>query len=302
MTPADPTRRSSEWDCGTALEVAAGYVTAVRSAPDRAARCRAAASVRGAAAITALLRSLPAVSAPFSSSPAGAELRCWFRPDRRLPTGRVPVAVLTLPDTQAEYLRGRPRQALRTNVQRATSAGVTCTSTPSAQEIRDGVARIASRRGQEPAAMVIPRPRPGLDRSFSLAYDAAGDPVALSEIIVDVSWAGLAVLVTVPDGPAVRYLMHTHTVAELIRREVSTLTVGGSMLLTSAGTRYFQRRTGYVPVWLRLDGVATERRVRTGRSDGDPQEQQAPIPGRQVASTSRKREPAGRAAEVAGLG
>jgi hypothetical protein len=245
------TRRSSEWSCGEALEEAARYVTALRQPGGRA---RAAASRPGAAALVGLLRSLPVVRAPFSPGPAGRELRSWFGEGQRLPFARVPVAVLELPPSFPEYTRGRARQALRTNLRRAQEAGAACLPEPPPAELRRAIEHLAARRGQAPGHMVPEQRRPGVRRRFSLAYDAAGDPVGLSEVVVDDGWAGMGVLVTASGhehAPAVRYLLHAHTVERLIAGGVGMLAVSGSMLLTSAGTRYFQQRTGFAPVWLR---------------------------------------------------
>jgi hypothetical protein len=248
------TRPSSEWALGPLLETAARYVTAVRGAPGTAARARAALSAEGPKALAALLRALPVVRAPFSEAPGGRELHGWFGPSRRLPVDRAPVAVLRLPATNAEYLRGRSRQALRTNVRRATEAGVVCSVVTSPSEISRSVGHLAARRDQRPGEVLRTGERPGLTRVVWVAYDSAGDPVGLSETVLDGSWAGLGALVTASaPGQAriLRYLLHAHTVEQLIGQEVTSLTVAGSMLLTSEGTRYFQRRTGFEPVWLR---------------------------------------------------
>jgi hypothetical protein len=256
---ADGQRATSEWPQGELLETAARYVAAVRHAPGRPAQLRAVAEREGPAALGALLRSLPVVDAPFSDDPAGDEIRQWFGPARLLPLDRVPVALLRLPATGAEYLRGRSRQAMRTNITRATQAGLSCAVVTSDEELRRSVHHIATRRGQDPKDVVLRRPRRGLIRHFSLAYDAAGDPVALSEFVVDGDWAGLAALVSGhghDDAQAARYLLHAHTMGRVLDEGASTVVVGGSMLLTSAGTRYFQRRTGFQPVWLRPSGRA----------------------------------------------
>ena len=248
-------KASSEWPCTAELETAARYVASVRQAPSRAAKLRAITSREGVPALAVLLRRLPVVPAPFSEDPSGQELRSWFRPDRRLPLDRAPVAVLALPRSTAEYLSGRPRQALRTNIKRATDAGVDCALVHDRHELGRAVAHLATRRGQSAAQMVSSQARAGLRREFHIAYDAAGDPLALGETIVDHTMAGVGVLVSAtdhPDGPNTRYLLHAHIVGGLIDRGVHTLTVGGSMLLTSAGTRYFQRRTGFIPARLRL--------------------------------------------------
>ncbi|MEU2350822.1 hypothetical protein [Modestobacter sp. NPDC049651] len=253
MVRAEPVWTSSDWPCEQALEQAVGYVAAVRAARGGTARLRAAASRPGLRAVLTLATELPVVEAPLSATPSGDELRSWFRPDRRLPFDRLPVALLRLPATQAEYLRGRARQALRTNVTRARTAGFTAAVVPVGPELRAGVEHVARLRRQDPATLVRTEGRDHLDRQFVLVHDAAGDPVALSEVVVDGDWAGLGALVIAlghADNQVMRYLLHAETTAGLIGRGVGSLTVAGSMLFTSPGTRYFQRRTGFQPVWL----------------------------------------------------
>lgn len=260
--------QASEWPPGDALEVAARYVAQLRSAPTAAARLRAAADRQGPRAVARVLRSVPVVKARLSRTAAGDELRNWFHPTRLLPLDRAPVAMLPMPASYPDYVRGRSKQALRTNLTRAAEAGLSCTVGDSPTEVWRSARFIATRRGQRLEDIVLRRPRPGLVRRFSVAYDRAGDPVGLSETIVDGEWAGLAVLLSSPghaDAQLVRYLLHAHTVEELITDGVSNLVVGGSMLLTSPGTRYFQRRTGFLPVWLRPTPRVTPgtRRRRT---------------------------------------
>jgi hypothetical protein len=262
-------RRTSEWPCGEELERAARYVRDVRQAPTPAARLLAAASTGGLGSIRALVRGLPALELAFSDSVIGQEMRSWFRPDRRLPFNRVPIASLHLPATTAEYLRGRPRQALRTNLSRAAAEGITCAPITDEGELRLVAEHLAAERGVGVDVMihteVVPRP----DRLFTAAYDAAGDPVALNQTVVDGPHAGLVLMVHVPEHPAatlMRYALHADVVDRLIGRGASTLTVGGSMLLVSEGTRYFQRRTGFTPVRVevraaRHEGVAPLRPV-----------------------------------------
>ncbi|RBY86850.1 hypothetical protein [Blastococcus sp. TF02A-26] len=258
-------RRSSEWACGEALETAAGYVQSVRTAGTPTARARAAASRDGLSAVRTVLRELPDHPLSFSDAPAGRELRAWFRPDRRLPFNRAPIAVLELPGTSAEYLRGRPRQALRTNAARAAAEGVRCAPVHDPAELRRIAVAIADRRGATPDHVAPEHQDPSADRLWSVAYDADGDPVAVTQTVVDESRAGLITLMTASGHPAARvtrYALQAHLAGRLIDRGVTTLAVGGSMLLTSPGTRYFQRRTGYVPVHVRPDGVPVRRRGR----------------------------------------
>lgn len=147
MARAPYRHEGSSWPDGDALEVAARYVAQVRTSPTTTTRLRAAASTKGPRALAEVLRSVPVVEAPFSRSAAGDELRNWFNPARVLPLDRAPVAVLPLPATQAAYLRGRSKQALRTNLTRAAEAGLACTVAESAEEVWRSAQIIADRRG-----------------------------------------------------------------------------------------------------------------------------------------------------------
>jgi hypothetical protein len=244
-------RRTSEWPCADELERAARYVRDVRYAPSRAARLRAAASLEGLVAVRALLRALPVRPIELSDGPAGQQIRAWFRPGRALPFDRAPIAVLDLPATPAEYLRGRSRQALRTNLKRAAASGITCSSLDSAQEVRRVADAIASGRRTVGEELVPLSEVPGPDRRFAAGYDATGEPLALAQAILDGPQAGLLLNLTAidhPDARIARYALHTHLVADLIALGATRIIVGGSMLLTGEGTRYFQRRTGFAPV------------------------------------------------------
>jgi hypothetical protein len=248
-----PQQLTADRATGTAIEVAAGWVAGLRRGTTTA-RLRTLADPAGPRALAAVARTLPVVEAPFSGSPAGHELRAWFGPGRALPLDRAPVALLPLPGTEAEYLRGRAKQALRTNVTRALEAGVRVSAPGSAAELFDCIVELAARRRQPVGGMVPRRSRNGLVRHFEVAWDDAGEPVALTETITDGAWAGLAVQVSNGDHPQAspaRYLLHLHTVRQLLAEDVRQLVVGGSMLLTAPGVRYFQQRTGFVPVRLR---------------------------------------------------
>jgi hypothetical protein len=244
-------RRSSEWSCDAELERAARYVRDVRYAPTRATRLRAAASVQGLASVRALLRALPVQPIELSDGPAGQQMRAWFRPDRALPFDRAPIAVLDLPPSAAEYLRGRSRQALRTNLKKAAATGITCASLDSPQEVRRVADAIATGRRTVGEELVPLSEVPGPHRRFSAAYDATGEPLALGQTILDGPLAGLLLMLTAidhPDARTGRYALHTHLVNDLVALGATRLVVGGSMLLTGEGTRYFQRRTGFTPV------------------------------------------------------
>jgi hypothetical protein len=246
---------SSEWACGELLEAGARFVQAVRTAPGPLAKARAAASRNGVTTLTDLFRTLPRTTAVLSPAAAGEELRGWFRPDRRLPFNRAPVAVLQLPADRAAYLSGRRRQALRTNLRRAAELGLTCAPVPDEADLLRICRHVTARRGAPVESLLRPEHRPSPSRLFAAAYDRAGDPVAVSQLVADDRWAGLVFMVTSvdhEDASLVRYPLHAHLVDTLVGRGVSSFVVGGSMLLTSTGTRYFQRRTGFTPVRLEV--------------------------------------------------
>jgi hypothetical protein len=249
------------------VDVAADYIAPIRDAAGPAARMRAAAAKDGASALMTLLRALPVEQATFSRSPEGEELRRWFRPDRSLPVDRAPVALLTLPATHREHLQGRSRQALRTNLTRAAEAGLKATVANSPADFLQAAAHIAVQRGTTAGELVPLALREDLALRCRIAYDDHGAPVGISQTVRDGDWAGLAMLVTShghPQAQAARYLLHSQVVEDLIDQEVSRLVVGGSLLLATSGTRYFQRRNGYRPVRLRIPRTDSRRRGTTG--------------------------------------
>lgn len=242
------------------LDRARNHLRAVAAAEGTAARLRVASSPAGVRSVVTTLRRLPVVEASFSGQPAGLELRGWFGNGRRtLPVDRLAVAVLALPPEPTTYLTGRRRQALRTNVRRSEQAGVTCADVVDPAERDRCVEHVISTRGDgDPRGVLDRATRPGLRRWVSVAYDAAGDPVAFHEAVVDVSWAGVGAFLTSRTGSTThdaRYQLHVHAVRRLIGAGIGHLAVGGLTLLASPGIQYFQERTGFQPVRLRLRGL-----------------------------------------------
>jgi hypothetical protein len=287
----ESTRRTSEWPCGEELERAARYVREIRYAPSRGARLRAAVSPAGLASVRALLRALPVQPIELSDGPAGQQMRAWFRPGRVLPFDRAPIAVLDLPATPAEYLRGRSRQALRTNLKKAAAGGITCASLDSAEEVRRVADSIATGRRTVGEELVPTTEVPGPYRRFSAAYDGAGEPLALGQTILDGPQAGLLLMLTAidhDDARIGRYALHTHLVTDLIALGATRLVVGGSMLFTGEGTRYFQRRTGFTPVRVEVraarNEVAAQRPVVGPTSVRRPVFHEDAAPAREVAA------------------
>jgi len=144
---------------------------------------------------------------------------------------------------------------VRTNLTRAAGAGLKALVVDSQGELEQAAEHIAGQRGTTASALVPAHLCGNRRRQFHVAYDDQGVPIGMSQTLVDGTWAGLASLVTShghPHAQTARYLLHSQVVEGLIDREVSRLVVGGSILLATSGTRYFQRRTGYRPVRLHV--------------------------------------------------
>jgi hypothetical protein len=237
---------------GTVFDVASSFLRRVVPgvpADDRDGRRLLSPVGLGATAL--LLARLPTLTVGLSDAPAGVRLREHFD-DRTWGVlhSRIAQGVLVLPRERGRYLRGRSRQALRTNIHRAREAGITC--------------RRLERVSQRRAATLQLRERLGGDRVdwpdelFSLPGDAwwaADDPrgrsVALAQVTVDQEWALLRSFVST-HRPS-RYLLHAEIVDSLIASGVRYLAVSASMApLLEPSLQYWQRLLGFRVVNLSL--------------------------------------------------
>ena len=212
-----------------------------------------------AARTARLVKSLPWVDVPLTTQPAGRTIRS--RVERRrylLPVGRLARATLTLPDEAGLYLRGRHRQAARTNIARAARNGVSAAEVPPDglanlaahvtragwREHLDWVARtLAVHRGQGVVCVVV--------------TDADRCPVAVAAAVADAQVAQLVAHASDPDHPESRdgrYVATDGLVRALVARHVRLL-LGGSALTTSQNLAYFQHLQGFAPHNLRVLAV-----------------------------------------------
>jgi hypothetical protein len=190
-----------------------------------------------------LLRKLPVETLAVSALPVGQILGDrWSRQSWRKSASH---ACLPLPSDPETYLRGRHRQALRTNLHRADKIRLTVRPVPtdwgaSRQVLLDG-----------PFASLVTR----LDEMDDLdavikswaVFDSEHRPLGRAVALVDEKTAVLLLLRGPPDmGVAhqTRYLLHTAVVADLIRQGVRHLVVE-SILGAPAGLKYFAARLGY---------------------------------------------------------
>jgi hypothetical protein len=163
-----------------------------------------------------------------SECPSGQRIRAHLRLRRwGLPRFRLAQGVLHLPEDYASYLRGRRRQALRTNVARARARSVECTHTI----VCDGLSNGHS----------CDQPAP-VERWQ--ATNRAGSLVGEAWLTVDAECALMHSMVT--SETDVRWLLHAAIIEQLCDRGCrQLLTNSHDAFLMAPGQQYFQRLLGY---------------------------------------------------------
>jgi hypothetical protein len=191
------------------------------------------------------LHALPRTTVRLTDSPAGVaiaehlSLTRWGIPRFRLAQG-----VLYLPSDFATYLRGRRRQAVRTNVRRARDLGIDCHSTTVSEWTR---------------------PDEKLDRTAPVehwrATSRSGATVGEAWLTVDDECALLHSL-TCSERYA-RWLLHTAIVERLCAAGCRLLLTNSfDVPLMTPGQQYFQRLLGYSIARVRLHSSSATLAVR----------------------------------------
>jgi len=178
--------------------------------------------------LLALLCVIPRTRLRLSRSPSGDLIRSHLRLRRwGLPRFRLAQGVLHLPESFSTYMRGRSKQAVRTNVARARVRGI-----QSAYTI-------------VPAWTPLERPRaPAAPVQYWQAKSQTGVVLGEAWVTVDEDCALLHSLVTKETD--VRWLLHTAIVEQLcISGCRQLLTDSYDAFLMPAGQQYFQRLLGY---------------------------------------------------------
>lgn len=163
-----------------------------------------------------------------SASPSGERIRAHLELTRwGLPRFRLAQGVLQLPRDHRAYLRGRRRQAVRTNVTRALEQGISCSHTV----VCDWAPF------DHPDAPAAPA-------QLWQAQNRRGAPVGEAWVTVDDHCALVHSLVTSESG--VRWLLHTAIVEHLCDHGCrQVLTNSHDAFLMPEGHQYFQRLLGY---------------------------------------------------------
>jgi hypothetical protein len=204
------------------------------------------------AALIVLLLRTKSVSLLLSDSLSGRALRAYFS-ERALglfPRNQFCQGVLMLPRDHDAYLRGRSRQALRTNLRHAASAGISCEEITDTMRALDHVLDIVDHRDGSVTedlvnawCGVVAEP----ELTLIVARDAHGRPLAIAGVIVD----DMVCLVrfAVARDHAARWGLHDHLVQALIAGGVSYLVTGGGGPFGALGfepnVQYYQHLLGY---------------------------------------------------------
>lgn len=187
-----------------------------------------------------------------------ADFDAWsgshFGPARR---GRRAQAVLELPASEQDYLSGRHRQALRTNLRHARDSQVSSDRVLAYQEWFEAASVILNARpdGQATGAE-MDRPQAGQHIAYYVARARDKAPLAFGGAALFGQFAVLFILLSHPGLHPVsswaRYQLHTTLALDLGCSGVRYLLVG-SALRETAGNQYFQHLLGYRARNLRVE-------------------------------------------------
>jgi hypothetical protein len=200
-------------------------------------------------------RRLPTIRVRLTASPSGRMIGEHFsireRGRRRY---RDAQGVLPLPADFAEYMRGRRRQAVRTNVGHARRTGLTVVSV--------AIDNWAPGLDDTRAGHIAPGP---VERW--MVFDATGQAVADSILSVDDEVALLHGLVTIAANVNARWLLHAAIVERLCGSCDFLITNSDDAYFIGAGNQHFQRLLGYKISRLR---VSRAPRPRTDQPPAQP--------------------------------
>ena len=170
--------------------------------------------------------------------------------------GIVSVAGSDPPQEHADYVRGRRRQALRTNLRRAAAAGIRCEEVTDRRRATDDALRLLRHYGNTETETetewqarmtglraLLARP----EATVTIARDRHGRPVALVVAIIDETVCLIDLAVSTCHDAS--WALHDHLVRILIARRVRYLLATGGGLFGGLGftknVQHYQHLLGY---------------------------------------------------------
>jgi hypothetical protein len=207
-------------------------------------------------ALIALLLRVPREYVVMSRSSAGQALDRYFnqRLLAILPQNRLCRGVLLLPQDHSDYLRGRRRQALRTNLHRAAAAGIECEVVSDVQSAVNDISHVLRRHwdwlSEAELDARLDDARAAVVRgevTITVARDPQGRPLAVAATVIDD--AVCLILGAVATCHEARWALHDHLVRILIARRVRYLLAEGGgpfgALGFSRNVQHYQHLLGY---------------------------------------------------------
>ena len=256
VQPRDPVMRRGPWQRelvwgSTDFEQASALARRNAAGSYPATIAQAAVSHANRRALLAVFRA-PVVTVRLCSDEA--ERLCDFvaPAGRRIFTRRAQLAqfVLDVPATEAEYLAGKSRQALRTNLRHADRAGIKCQRVSCYDDWRVAAEAILCTRTLPAGCSlvdVIGPPDPRHRVALYAATDAYERPVAFAGTAMFGDLACLFTVVSAPDHPGASQALWALNAFVVLDQEtdgIRYLTVG-SALRDTAGTQYLAHLLGY---------------------------------------------------------
>jgi hypothetical protein len=227
---------------------------------------------QGLVALIVLVLRTPRERVVLSGSCAGQALDRYLNQRRMgIRKNRLCRGVLLLPEDHADYLRGRRRHALRTNLRRAATAGIRCEVLSDSRRVSDEVAMVVRRHWDD-------LPEPELHASIDhfrarvarpemtvlAACDQDGGTLALLAATIDESLCAIGFAVA--NCHEARWALHDHLVRILIDRRVRYLLAADEGLFGALGyppnVQHYQHLLGYELCHLIPAKSQTERRRR----------------------------------------
>ncbi|HWF74393.1 MAG TPA: hypothetical protein VG186_13680 [Solirubrobacteraceae bacterium] len=213
-------------------------------------------SPRRAIALIALLVRSPKVDVVVSDSEAGQALGQHL--DERFlgifPQNRLCQGVLILPERPSDYLCGRRRRTVRTNLRRAVAAGIHCETIDSPSDALDAAWRVVHARRAPTNADDLATLTGGLPTLFGrpevtllVARDHDSSPRAVAAVVIDDNVC--LIRLAVSSSHEARWALHHHLVLTLIARRVKYLLAAcdgpfGALGL-ARNEQYYQHLLGY---------------------------------------------------------
>jgi hypothetical protein len=213
-----------------------------------------------------------------TESSAGRALRSHFteRSFGLFPRNRFCRGVLPIPQRHSDYLRGRQRQALRTNLRAATAAGVRCEELSDRSLLPGEISQVLRGKGRsvtDPELRVLASTwralfTEGPEMTVMVARDERGTALAIMGAVIDDMVC--LIRVAVASSHHARWALHNHLVRILIDRGVRYLLAdgGGPFGALGFGTNvhHYQHLLGYElrHIAARPFGMATDPKDGSG--------------------------------------